>query len=106
LRQVGRMSEGTPSGRLEFLSIWGEEYVRSVVGSVTSNPKRLRRLARIRFEQASRIESAITRLSQPGDVAARQAYALSLPETIQEIIILECVMELNRSLKQTTSNLN
>jgi len=100
------MSEGTPSGRLEFLSIWAEEYVRSVIGSVTSNPRRLRRLARIRFEQASRIESALTRLSQPGDAASRQAYALSLPETIQQIIILECVMELNRSLKQTISNLN
>lgn len=100
------MSEASPSIRLEFLSIWGEECVRSVVGNVTSDPHRLRQLAQVRFEQSPKIESAMARLSEPGDAEARQSYALSLPKAIQEIIILECVMELNRSFKRTISNLN
>ena len=100
------MREETSSSKLEFLSIWGEEHIRDVIGSVTSDPERLRQLAQLRLKQAAKIESVLARLSEPPDAEARQAYAFSLPRVIQEIIILECVMELNRSLKRTVSNLN
>ncbi len=94
------------SFRLQFLSIWGEDLVRDVLGGVTANPQKLRELARLRFKQAAEVESAIAKLSQPNDISARQDYAFSLPRAIQEIIILECVMELNRFFKQNASDLN
>jgi len=100
------MSETKAVAKLEFLSIWGEDHVRDVIGKVISEPDRLRELARLRFEDSARVESALARLSARANLAARQAYAFSLPRQIQEIIILECVIELNRSLKRAVSELN
>lgn len=86
--------------KINILEVWGQENVLALVSEVTRNRKKLEVLAEIRTKNKEEIDSAAETIEAAKDPEERTRLASELPLAFQSIIMLDCLREFQKAIKE------
>jgi hypothetical protein len=86
--------------KINLFGVWGRERIMAVAAEATRDSRKLEVLAEIRSRNKREIDAAAEAISEMTDSDERLRYAAGLPLAFQTIIILDCLRELEKVIKE------
>ena len=86
--------------KINILEVWGQEKVLALVSEVTRNRKKLEVLAEIRTKNKEEIDSAAETIEATKDPEERARLAFELALAFQSIIMLDCLREFQKAIRE------
>ena len=86
--------------KISLFDVWGRERVLEVATEATRDNRKLEVLAEIRDRNRGDIDVAANAIIEMKEGEERKGYATGLPLAFQTIIILDCLRELEKVIKE------